>query len=43
MNIIVVKHWIKGDPTQPKPQTENVCNQEWMHLFNDDIISMPKK
>jgi hypothetical protein len=39
----VVEDWIKGDPTQPKPQRENVRNQEWMHLFNDDIISMPDK
>ncbi|MGB3509445.1 MAG: glucosidase [Microcoleaceae cyanobacterium] len=41
----VVEEWLKGDPTQP-PVPENrkyIRNYEWIHLFNDDIISMPDK
>ncbi|MBD0270078.1 MAG: glucosidase, partial [Cyanobacteria bacterium Co-bin8] len=39
----VVEDWLKGDPTQPKPNRHYCRNEEWMHLFNDDIISMPDK
>jgi len=39
----VVEDWLNGDPNQPPPQRHNARNQEWMHLFNDDIISMPDK
>lgn len=39
----VVEDWLKGDPTQPKPQRTKPRNTEWKHLFNDDIISMPDK
>ena len=41
----VVEEWLKGDPTQP-PVPENrkhIRNSEWIHLFNDDVISMPDK
>jgi len=39
----VVEDWLNGDPNQPPPQRYYARNQEWMHLFNDDIISMPDK
>jgi len=39
----VVEDWIRGDPTQPPPDRQNPRNLEWLHLFNDDIISMPDK
>ncbi|MGF1676466.1 MAG: glucosidase [Rivularia sp. (in: cyanobacteria)] len=39
----VVEDWLNGDTNQPPPQRYNARNQEWMHLFNDDIISMPDK
>jgi len=40
-----VEQWINGDPSMP-PVPENrhsVRNQEWEHLNNFDIISMPDK
>jgi hypothetical protein len=39
----VIEDWLNGDPNQPVPQRHNARNQEWMHLFNDDILSMPDK
>ncbi|MBD2359480.1 glucosidase [Tolypothrix sp. FACHB-123] len=39
----VVEDWLNGDPNQPFPQRNQPRNQEWMHLYNDDIISMPDK
>ncbi|MGL4620839.1 MGH1-like glycoside hydrolase domain-containing protein [Chroococcidiopsis sp.] len=39
----VIEDWLNGDPNQPTPQRHNARNQEWMHLFNDDILSMPDK
>lgn len=39
----VVQDWLNGDPAQPAPQRENARNQEWIHLYNDDILSMPDK
>ena len=39
----VVEDWLQGDPTQPPPQRHNPRNLDWIHLFNDDIISMPDK
>ncbi|MBF2004914.1 MAG: glucosidase [Chlorogloeopsis fritschii C42_A2020_084] len=39
----VLEDWLKGDPTQPAPQRHNSRNQEWTHLYNDDILSMPDK
>lgn len=40
-----VKEWIEGDPTQPVPDKnrESIRNNEWKHLYNRDIISMPDK
>lgn len=39
----VVEEWIKGDPAHPNPDRNYVRNPEWIHLYNDDIISMPDK
>jgi hypothetical protein len=41
----VVENWIKGDPGQPAPPLNRRFgrNNEWRHLFNEDIISMPDK
>jgi len=39
----IVEDWLTGDPRQPKPHRKYPRNAEWMHLFNDDIISMPDK
>jgi hypothetical protein len=40
-----VRTWLEGDPSQPKPPAERMegRNNEWKHLYNDDIISMPDK
>ncbi len=41
----VVYDWLQGDPVCPQPPESrlNIRNSEWIHLFNDDIISMPDK
>ncbi|MBW4465188.1 MAG: glucosidase [Pegethrix bostrychoides GSE-TBD4-15B] len=39
----VVEDWLTGDSTQPSPQRHHPRNPEWIHLFNDDILSMPDK
>ncbi|MGB7443693.1 MAG: hypothetical protein WA919_21735 [Coleofasciculaceae cyanobacterium] len=41
----VVDDWLKGDPASPKPPQSRLDgrNSEWIHLFNDDILSMPDK
>ena len=41
----IIEDWIKGDPASPPPpeSRKNVRNYEWMHLSNEDIISMPDK
>ncbi len=39
----VMEDWLKGDPAQPPPQRQYARNSEWIHLFNDDILSMPDK
>ncbi len=41
----VVKDWLEGDSSQPKPPAERKDgrNSDWTHLFNADIISMPDK
>jgi hypothetical protein len=40
-----VLKWLNGDPGQPPPPQERkkIRNQDWMHLHNADIISMPDK
>lgn len=39
----VVHDWLQGDPDNPSPaeSRQNIRNQDWIHLFNNDIISMP--
>jgi hypothetical protein len=41
----VVKDWLEGDPTDPAPSAERarVRNQDWPHLYNRDVISVPDK
>ncbi|OZH55446.1 glucosidase, partial [Hydrocoleum sp. CS-953] len=41
----IVEDWLKGDSTQPQvsENRKNIRNYGWIHLFNDDIISMPDK
>jgi hypothetical protein len=41
----VVEDWLKGDRTTPEPPVERKRgrNQEWFHLYTDDILSMPDK
>jgi hypothetical protein len=41
----VVHDWLKGDPGQPPPppQRQQGRNHEWVHLFSEDILSMPDK
>src|SRR5919202_72102 len=41
----VLEDWLKGDPAGPPPPESRLGtrNHEWVHLFNDDIISMPDK
>lgn len=41
----IVKDWLHGDPSMPPPPKErlNGRNNEWKHLFNRDVISMPDK
>ncbi|KAK3084087.1 hypothetical protein FSP39_007907 [Pinctada imbricata] len=41
----VVKEWLHGDPGHPPPPRSrlNGRNKEWIHLFNNDIVSMPDK
>ncbi len=41
----VVYDWLKGDRTQVQPpeSRQGIRNQEWIHLFNNDVLSMPDK
>jgi Glycosyl hydrolase family 63 C-terminal domain len=41
----VVETWLKGDPAQPKPPDSRYGgrNAQWVHLYNEDIVSMPDK
>jgi len=40
---IDMPRWLAGDPAQPKPPAERLSgrNQDWRHLNNADILSMP--
>ncbi len=40
-----VAQWLTGDPAFPSPPPErlNGRNNEWTHLYNADVISMPDK
>ena len=41
----VVKDWLDGDPRQPAPPADRQYgrNNQWTHLYNADVISMPDK
>jgi hypothetical protein len=41
----VVEKWLKGDPADPPPPVSHTKgrNSDWIHLFNDDVLSMPDK
>lgn len=41
----VVKTWMEGDGKFAAPPAERLTgrNNEWKHLYNDDVISMPDK
>lgn len=41
----VVEDWLKGDSAMPPPPVgrENGRNHDWIHLYNDDILSVPDK
>jgi len=42
---MVVEDWLDGDPNQPAPPAsrQKGRNNDWRHLFNRDVISMPDK
>ena len=39
----VVEDWLKGDPVGPPPPESRYDgrNSDWVHIFNDDVLSMP--
>jgi hypothetical protein len=39
----VVDRWLKGDPSQPPPPASRLTGRDsqWMHLYNEDVVSMP--
>jgi hypothetical protein len=41
----VVEQWLKGDPAMPPPPPERLLgrNHSWIHVYNDDVLSMPDK
>ena len=41
----VVDDWLKGDSAMPSPPEEREYgrNHEWLHLYNEDVLSMPDK
>jgi hypothetical protein len=41
----IVKDWLTGDRDQPKPPTERWSgrNNDWLHVYSRDVISMPDK
>jgi Mannosylglycerate hydrolase MGH1-like glycoside hydrolase domain len=40
-----VRTWLEGDPAYPAPAPERWQgrNREWVHLYNNDVISIPDK
>ncbi|HTX60539.1 MAG TPA: glucosidase, partial [Verrucomicrobiae bacterium] len=38
-----VRDWLKGDPAQPPPPPERLHgrNADWIHLFSENVLSMP--
>lgn len=42
----IVESWVEGDPSQPAPPESRKWGrnaQDWKHLFNRDVVSMPDK
>ncbi|MCF6312811.1 MAG: glucosidase [Verrucomicrobiales bacterium] len=40
----IINDWLDGDPTNPAPLARRKGrNNQWNHLFNRDVISMPDK
>jgi hypothetical protein len=41
----IIEQWLEGDPAQPKPPSERLHgrNNEWRHLYNERVMSMPDK
>jgi hypothetical protein len=41
----VVEEWLKGDPAMPPPPPSRLLgrNRTWIHVYNDDVLSMPDK
>ena len=41
----MVETWLKGDPGQPTPPAARLQGRDaqWVHLYNEDVISMPDK
>jgi hypothetical protein len=41
----VVETWLNGDAGQPPPPSARLSgrNSQWVHLFNEDILSVPDK
>lgn len=39
----VVERWVKGDPAEPPPPPcrAECRNAQWVHVFNEDVLSMP--
>ncbi len=40
-----VSRWLRGDPVgpPPPPEREHGRNHRWVHLYNEDVLSMPDK
>lgn len=40
----IIHDWLNGDPDFPPPPERKLArNHEWLHLYNEDIFSMPDK
>jgi len=39
----VIEEWLNGDPNGPAPKRQRGRNHDWVHLYNDDVLSMPDK
>jgi hypothetical protein len=41
----VVEEWLKGDPAMPPPPPQRLLgrNRAWIHVYNDDVLSIPDK
>ena len=36
-----VRRWLAGDPASPRPPATRVRDNDWQHMNNGDVISMP--